>query len=213
MDLLSPRLVGVVGAISQSSHFCIASSAYLSGNHVTQFPDVTLWLYDSVTLWLCDSVTLWLCDSVTLWLCDSVWFGAGHLAQHFEFYGSAKNNSSIECQIRHDGSVGEWMNLTVCPICDLGPGHDSSVGERTYLTVVLPCGPGSTPSCGRIFQEILPWLITLCQLVWGQRGMQKMATSPLNDTTQLVKVESKGQSSITDRQWLKKKNDRVSSVD
>jgi len=56
----------------------------------------------------------------------------------------------------HDSWVGEWMNLTVCPL--YGPGHDSSVGEWIYLTVCsLHClgHDSSVGENGCIFQSVL----------------------------------------------------------
>ena len=46
--------------------------------------------------------------------------------------------------------------------------HDSSMGERLYLTICPPCGLGSIPDRGGVFQEIFPWLITFCQPVLSQ---------------------------------------------
>jgi len=75
------------------------------------------------------------------------------------------------------------MNLTICPF--RGPGHDSSVGERMNLTVCPLHGPGSISSHGGVFQGIFPSadqsLPTRPEPAW-----QKMAQSPLKDTTQLV---------------------------
>ena len=44
------------------------------------------------------------------------------------------------------------MYLTVCPLH--APGHDSSVGELMDLTICPPCGPGSIPGHGGVVQEI-----------------------------------------------------------
>ena len=61
--------------------------------------------------------------------------------------------------LSHDSSVGEWMYLTVCPLC--GPGHDSSVGEWMYLTVCPLCGPGSISSRGGVSQGTFSWLLRI----------------------------------------------------
>jgi len=39
-----------------------------------------------------------------------------------------------------------------------------------YLTVYPPCGPGSIPSHGGVFQGVFPWLPTLGQPILSQHG-------------------------------------------
>jgi len=41
---------------------------------------------------------------------------------------------------------------------------------NSSLAVCPPCGPGSVPSHGGVFQGVFLWLITLCQPVLSQRG-------------------------------------------
>ena len=82
---------------------------------------------------------------------------------------------STLCQEEQLSSNGGWVCSIVCPQSNdcnsplRGPGHDSSVGKWMNLTVCPPCGPGSIPGHGGVFQGIFPWLITLCQPVLSQR--------------------------------------------
>ena len=99
----------------------------------------------------------------------------------------------------HDSSVREWTYLTVCPL--RGPGHDSSVGEWTYLTFCALRGQGSIPNHDRVFRGtfLANHTLQICTESWGSWAWQKMAQSPLNDTTS-VDNEEEGPSHW---QWLK----------
>ena len=57
--------------------------------------------------------------------------------------------------------LGEWMNLTVCPLF----------------------GPGSIPDCGRMFQWIFPWPLTLCQPTFQASMAENGSISPLQHHT------------------------------
>ena len=81
-------------------------------------------------------------------------------------------------QVSNDSSVGESMNLTICP----------------------PCGPGSIPSYDRAQHGIFPWLITLCQPTLSQRGRKRANSHQWHHTTC-----RRREGSTMNRQWLKTK--------
>jgi len=66
------------------------------------------------------------------------------------------------------------MYHAVCPLQRLG--HNSSVEERMQLTVCPLHSSGSSPGCGRVFQRIFFWLITLCKPVLRQHGRKWLNT-------------------------------------
>ena len=81
----------------------------------------------------------------------------------------------------------------------------TQMGEQVNLTYCPVCGTGSIPSHDGIFQRIFSrayrTLPTRPEPVW-----QKMAQSPLNDTTQ-PDTQEIGRSSTMDRRWLKQMKD------
>ena len=76
---------------------------------------------------------------------------------------------------------------------------------NTYLTVCPFCGPGSIPDRGRVFQRILPSLISLCQVpIRPEPAWQKMTRSPRNSATQPVDIRWKAYVQLqTDIGWKK----------
>ena len=71
------------------------------------------------------------------------------------------------------------------------------------LAVRPPCGPGLIPTHGGVFQEIFPWLITLCHPLLSQYGREWLNLPSINGTTQPASSEEEGRISTMDRQWLK----------
>jgi len=73
------------------------------------------------------------------------------------------------------------------------------VWELIYLTVCPPCGQSSIPGYARVFREISPWMITLCQLVLSQRDRKWFdfpSMAPLNLWTSRKKAEVDGQTMV-----------------
>jgi len=109
-------------------------------------------------------------------------------------------------RIDHDSSVGEWLHLTVCPLC--GPDHDSSGGEWLYLTVCPLCGLDHDSSVGEwLYLTVCPlrgldhdssvgeWMhLTACflygpgSILGPEPAWHKMVQSSVNGTAQLVDI-------------------------
>ena len=111
------------------------------------------------------------------------------------------------CPLRgqgYDSSVGEWMYLTVCPL--RGQGYDRSVGELMYLTVCPLSGQGYGRSVG---EWMNPTVCPLSGQGYGRSVGEWMNPTvcpryPLIGTTQPVDIKEKSQTPTMDRRWLKK---------